>query len=61
MNKLDKEKLINWLKEKREVIKEQAPEHFKTNNEVQLFLAGADTCFFGIIEQIEAGRFDIEE
>lgn len=61
MNKLDKEKLINWLKEKREEVKEQAPEHFKTNNEVQLFLAGADTCFFGIIEQIEAGRFDIEE
>lgn len=61
MNTIDKEKLINWLKEKREIVKEQAPEHFKTNNEVQLFLAGADTCFFGIIEQIEAGRFDIEE
>lgn len=61
MNKIDKDVFLKWLKEKREIVKEQAPEHFKTNDEVQLFLAGADTCFFGIIEQVEEGRFDIEE
>lgn len=61
MAKIEKDTFLEWLKEKQKLVKEQAAEHFDSIEEAQLFLAGVDTCFFGIIEQLEAGRFDIEE
>lgn len=61
MNTIDKEKLINWLKEKKEIAKTKIPSHLKTNGEMLTFLAGADTCLANLIEQIESGKFDTEE
>lgn len=58
MCKLEKEKLLYWLKDKNQKLK-NTPKHFKENEESNIYLNAAIKTIDEIILQIESNKFDI--